>query len=117
MPTTNNAAAPPGDPTPLDGLFADAAYLDRRGVETGNEQYRRAAGVLRGRHAGRPRKYGDDVFAAMAHMIETGKARNNSDAAAAFAMTLPRGEATEKTVTYLRINYARWRKGQINVES
>ena|ERR1700676_187609 len=105
----NSTVALPGDtaPTLVDLRFAEAARLDQLAAETGDERFRRAAGALRGRRAGRPGLPDDDALAGMASMLKTGEAGSVTEAATMEAISVG-GRAVD--VDRLRRKFRKFRQ-------
>jgi hypothetical protein len=85
-----------------------AEFLDVIGTAVGDARYAVAAGILRGKPiTGRPRAR-DALYRDMDDLLETGAARNFTDAALAVAATMP-GTLLKNVDSLLRC-YRRWRK-------
>lgn len=104
------AVAPSGvaPPSLVDALATEAARLDRLAAATGDARYRIAAGILRGRKAGRPRLWGDDVLDTMGDLIDRGESEH--EAARRVVETFEPAMATNRTIDKVRAAYRRRRK-------
>lgn len=121
-PTARPARQPTGQPTampggapidlaaaraPADERALVATLLDRLATLHGDSRYSRAAGAIRGKHAGR-RAHSDD--AALQHMrglLEAGTAATVEQAARFVARTMPGQHSAVATTARLATKYRR----------
>jgi hypothetical protein len=103
------AGQPPAALLALPAALEQAAVaLDLLAQASGDERFARAAGVVRGRHGGRPRINDSAALAQMAALLRDRAAQSVDAAAAYVARSMPGQHSPESTAQRLARKYRRY---------